>query len=109
MAEQVVDIRERIERMRTQIDIVPSSVKEISENVEEKVKNDSSEKLEAPKKNLSDEKKLKIKEPKVNENKIIKQEVKKNFENVKLLEENLNTKHNEQPNNFSNNENNSYK
>ena len=109
MAEQVVDIRERIERMRTQIDIVPSSVKEFSENVEEKVKNDSSEKLEAPKKNLSDEKKLKIKEPKVNENKIIKQEVKKNFENVKLLEENLNTKHNEQPNNFSNNENNSYK
>ena len=104
MAEQVVDIRERIERMRTQIDIVPSSEKEFSENDEEKVKSVSSKKLEAPKKNLTDEKNFKTNESKVNENKIIKQEVKKNFENVKLLEENLNTKHNEQPNNFSNND-----
>lgn len=109
MAEQVVDIRERIERMRTQIDIVPSSGKEFSENDEEKVKSVSSEQLVAPKKNLTDEKKLKIQEPKVKENKIIKQEVKKNFENVKLLEENVNTKQNKQPNNFSNNEDNSYK
>ena len=106
MAEQVVDIRERIERMRTQIDIVPSSEKEFSENDEENVKSVSSKKLEALKKNLTDEKKFKTDEPKVNENKIIKQEAKKNFENVKLLEENLNAQQNEQPNNFSNNEDN---
>ena len=109
MAEQVVDIRERIERMRTQIDIVPSSEKEFSENDEENVKRVSSKKLEAPKKNLTDEKNFKTNEPKVNENKIIKQEAKKNFENVKLLEENLNTQQNEQPNNFSNNEKNLFK
>ena len=56
MAEQVVDIRERIERMRTQIDIVPSSVKEFSENVEELKKYKKDQTIDVKLINIQDEK-----------------------------------------------------